>query len=104
MDGRGLWQPHDVERDGLMMRVAAEAANFEIEVTGIEGAERRRWLRWPAIAEHPLIPRFAGKPVGFLAGSGGALSRGPDGRAENGRVIWSPSGEDAPVGWASASR
>jgi hypothetical protein len=36
-----------------------------------------------AIAEHPLILRFAGKAVGFLAGSGGSFSRGADGRAEN---------------------
>ena len=31
VDGRGLWPSHDVERDGLM-RVAAEAPDFEIEV------------------------------------------------------------------------
>ena len=90
MDRRGLWPPHDVERNGLM-GVAAEAPHFEIEVAGIESiAERRRRLRRAAIAEHALVPRFAGKAVGFLAGSGGALSRGPDGRAENGRVIWYP--------------
>ena len=42
MDRRGLRSPHDVQRHGLM-RVAAEAADFEIEVTSIEGiAERRR--------------------------------------------------------------
>ena len=84
MDGRGLWAPHDVERDGLV-RVAAEAAHFEIEVTSIEGiAERRGRLRGTAIAEHPPIPRFAGEAVGFLARSGGALSRDPDRSAENG--------------------
>ena len=34
------------------MRVAAEAAHFEMEVTRIEGtAERWRRLRWVAIAE-----------------------------------------------------
>ena len=36
VDGRGLWPPNDVERDGLV-RVAAEAADFQIEVTSIEG-------------------------------------------------------------------
>jgi hypothetical protein len=51
MDRGGLWPSHDVERDGLM-RVAAEAADFEIEVTCIEGvAECRRRLRGSAIAE-----------------------------------------------------
>ena len=33
--------PHDVERDSLV-RVAAEAAHFEIEVTAIEGVAERR--------------------------------------------------------------
>jgi hypothetical protein len=57
------------------MRVAAGAADFEIEVTGIERAtERQLRLRWAAIAEHALVPCVAGKPVGFLAGSGGPLS------------------------------
>ena len=84
VDGRRLRSAHDVERDGLV-RVAAEAANFEINISGIERiAERGRRLRGAAIAEHSLSPRFAGKAVGFLAGGGGAFSRGPDGRAENG--------------------
>jgi len=83
VDGRGLGPSHDVERDGLV-RVAAEAADFEIEVTGIERiTERGRRLRGTAITEHALVPRFAGKPVSFLAGCGGAFSRRPDGRAEN---------------------
>ena len=41
VDRRGLRSPHDVERDGLV-RVAAEAAHFEIEVTAIEGVAERR--------------------------------------------------------------
>jgi hypothetical protein len=40
MDGRGLRPSHDVERHGLM-RVAAEASDFEIEVTSIEGIAER---------------------------------------------------------------
>jgi hypothetical protein len=40
MDRCGLWPSYDVERDGLM-RVAAEAADFEIEVTRIEGVAER---------------------------------------------------------------
>ena len=55
---RGLRSPRDVERDGLV-RVAAEAAHFEIEVACIEGiAERGRRLRGAAIAEHALVPRL----------------------------------------------
>jgi len=51
----------------------------------------RRWrLRRAAIAEHPLGPRVAGKAVGFLAGSGGFLSWGPDGRAEHGFAGFGP--------------
>ena len=83
MDRGGLWPSHDVERDGLV-RVAAEAADFETEVASIEGvAERRGRLRWAAIAEHTPIPRLADKAVGFLAGGSGAFSRGPDVRAEH---------------------
>ena len=85
--GRGLRSPHDVERDGLV-RVAAEAADFEIKVASIEGvAECGRWLSRTAITEHPPVPRFAGKAVGFLAGSGGSLCRGPYGRAELSRDL-----------------
>lgn len=32
-------------------------------------------------AEHPLIPRLEGQPVGFLARLGCPLRRGPDRRA-----------------------
>ena len=77
VDGRGLGPSHNVERNGLV-RVAAETADFEIEVASIERiAERRRRLRGAAIPKHALVPRFAGKAVGFPAGSGGFLSRGP---------------------------
>ena len=40
MDRRGLRSPHDVQGHGLM-RVAAEASDFEIEVTSIEGIAER---------------------------------------------------------------
>ncbi len=40
MDRRRLRPPHDVERDGLM-RIAAEAFHFEIEVTRVEPQQRR---------------------------------------------------------------
>jgi hypothetical protein len=41
MDGRGLRPAHDVEGDGLI-GVAAEAADFEIAVSGIERIAQRR--------------------------------------------------------------
>ena len=67
MDRRRLRSPHDVERDGLM-GVAAQTFHFEIAITGIERvAERGRWLRRTLKAEHALVPRLAGEPVGFLA-------------------------------------
>jgi len=84
MDRRGLRPPHDVERYRLM-GIAADTANFEIDETGIEGvAERRRWLRRTAIAEHTRVPRFGGEPVGFLARLLGPFSRGRDRTAVNG--------------------
>jgi len=44
VDGRGLGPSHNVERNGLV-RVAAETADFEIEVASVEGVtERRRRL------------------------------------------------------------
>jgi len=46
--------------------------------------ERGRLLRRTAIAEHALIPRLAGKPVGFVARGGGAFSRRLERTAENG--------------------
>ena len=83
MDRCRLRPPHDVERDGLV-RVAAKAADFEVEVARVERvAERRRRLRRTVITEHALVPSFAGKAVGFLAGSGGSLCRDPDGGAEH---------------------
>jgi hypothetical protein len=74
---RRLRSPHDVERDGLM-RVAAKALHFEIAIPGIEGiAQCRQWLRWTLEAEHPLILRLAGEPIGDLPGFRRPLCRGP---------------------------
>ena len=68
MDRRCLRSPHDVEGNGLM-RVAAKAFHFQIAEPGIDRvAQRRRWLRRTLKAEHALVPRLAGEPVGFLAG------------------------------------
>jgi hypothetical protein len=84
MDGRRLWPPHDVERHGLMC-IAAEASDFEISVTSIQGiTQGGRWLGRSLVAKHARIPRLAGKAVGFLARLGGALSRRPDRTAVNG--------------------
>jgi hypothetical protein len=84
MDRRCLRSPHDVEGNGLV-RVAAQATDFEIAVPGIEGiAERGRWLRRTLKAEHALVPRLDGQPVGFLAGFRRPLCRRPHRCAGNG--------------------
>jgi hypothetical protein len=66
---------------GGLMRVAAKAFHFEITKPGVDRvAQRRRWLRRPLNAEHALVLRLAGEPVGFLACCG-PLCRCPDRRA-----------------------
>src|SRR5438128_1020640 len=58
MDRRCLRSPHDVEGNRLV-RVAAEAADCKIAVSGIECvAQCRRWLRRTLEAEHALVPRI----------------------------------------------
>jgi hypothetical protein len=50
------------------MRVAAKAFHFEITKPGVDRvAQRRRWLRRTLKAEHALVSRLAGEPVGVLA-------------------------------------
>ena len=94
MNGRRLRSPHDVERDGLM-RVAAKAFHFEIAEPGIERiAERGRWLRRSLKAEHALVPRLDGEPVGLLACFRRPLCRCPDRRAVDGLAVCSPCRED----------
>src|SRR5262249_42936660 len=76
--GRRLRSPHDVERDGLV-RVALKTADLEVAVAGVKGiAERWRRLRRALEAEHALIRRLDGGPVGVLARGLRALSRRPD--------------------------
>ena len=54
------WFSVECERNG-MVRVGTKAPHFEIEVASIESvAERRRRLRRASIAEHALVPSFAG--------------------------------------------
>ena len=58
------------------MGVAAETADLEIDVAGIERVtERGRRLRRAAIAEHALGPGVAGELVGFPARLSRALGR-----------------------------
>jgi len=50
-----------------------------IKIPGIERiAERGRWLRRSLKAEHPLVPRLDGEPVGLLAGFGRPLCGRPN--------------------------
>jgi hypothetical protein len=79
VDRRRFRSAHDVERDRLM-RVAAKALHFEIEVTGVERiAERRGRLRGSLEAKHAFIPRFAGEPIASLRAS---AARSADARTE----------------------
>jgi hypothetical protein len=105
MDRRRLRSSHDVQGDGLM-RVAAEAFHFEIAKPGVDRvAQHRRWLRRTLKAEHALVPRLDGEPIGFLARlqwpapplRGRRLRRSSP-------VTWYPSGENAPGRPGSASR
>jgi len=83
VDRRGLRPAHDVERDSLM-RVAAKAPDFKIEIARIEGiTERRRRLRLSFVPDHPLIPRLASKAVGLFACLPGSFGRRPDRTAVN---------------------
>jgi len=84
VDWRRFRSPHDIEGNGLM-RVAAKAFHFEIAVPGIERVtERRRRLRRTLKAEHALVPRGDGEPVGFLTCFGSRLCRCPDRSAVDG--------------------
>jgi hypothetical protein len=65
--------------------IAAETADFEVAVTGIERiTERRQRLCRSFVTEHALIPCFAGQSVGLFARLGSAFSRSPDQTAVNG--------------------
>jgi len=84
MDRRRLRAANDVQGYGLM-RVATEAANFEIAKPGVERIpERGRRLRGPLEGEHPLIPSLAGQAVGLFAGFRRPLRRGPNACAVDG--------------------
>ena len=84
MDRRYLRSPRDVEGNGPVS-VAAKATDFEIAEPGVDRiAQRRRWLRRTLKAEHALVPRLDGEPVGFLACFRRPLCRCPDRSAVNG--------------------
>jgi hypothetical protein len=78
MNRRRLRSAHDVERDRLM-RVAAKAFHFEIAVTGVSASPSAGdGGAGPLEAEHALVPRIAGQPVGLLSGFRRPLCRRPD--------------------------
>ena len=74
-----------MSRATVWVGVAAKATDFEIAVPGVERiAQRRRWLRRTLKAEHALVPRLDGEPVGLLASFHRALRRCPDRSAVDG--------------------
>jgi len=78
VDRRRLRPSHDVECDGLM-GLAAQTADLQKAVAGVQHiAERRRWLRRAAEAQHALVPSLTGELVGFLPRRGRALGGDPD--------------------------
>jgi len=90
MDRRCLRSAHDIEGDGLV-GVAAQASDFEIAEPGIERvAQRRRWLRRTLKAEHAIVPRLDGEPVGFLASFRRPLCRRPHRSRKELRMICCP--------------
>jgi hypothetical protein len=61
------------------MRVAAEAADFEVAVASVQSVtEGRGRLRRTFVSEHALIPSKPGELIGFLASLPGALRRCTD--------------------------
>jgi hypothetical protein len=101
VDGRRLGAPNDVQRHRLM-RIAAEAFDFEIEIASVQRVtQRRRRLGRSLKAEHALVPSLTGEAVSLLARLRSALRR----RCRRCfPAIWFPSRENAPDWLASASR
>src|SRR5438552_2744095 len=63
MDWRRLRPTHDIQRDRLV-RLAAKAFDFEIEITSVEGvAECWRRLSGSLKAKHALVPGLAGELI-----------------------------------------
>src|SRR3982751_405095 len=84
MDWHGLRSAHNVQSYRLV-RVAAQAFHFEIAKPCVDRVTQcGRRLRRSLKAEHALVPRLDGKPVGFLACFRRALSRRPDRSAIDG--------------------
>ena len=55
MDGRGFRPADNIQRHGLV-RVAPEAANLKLEISGVQGiSECRRRLHQTLESEHALI-------------------------------------------------
>jgi AcrR family transcriptional regulator len=67
-----------VVRDKILTRIIRECRH-EAGLPVIQRvSQRRRRLRRPLIAEHPLVPGFAGELIGNLARFLGSLRRMPD--------------------------
>lgn len=65
------------------MGVAAETADLQVQVTGIQGVdEGQGGLRRAFVAHHSVVPGLAGKPVGLLPSFSGLFGGHPDRGAE----------------------
>ena len=84
VDGSGLRPANDVQRHRLV-RVAAEAANLKIKVSGIQRiAQSWRWLGGSPVPEHTLVPSHAGEPVRLLSRVLRSFRGGPNRTAVDG--------------------
>jgi hypothetical protein len=98
VDGRRLRPAHDVQCHCLV-RVAAEAADLKVEISGVQGiAEARRGLSRSFETQHALNGQLPSEP----------RPRAPPNAERNcrkcSREIWCPSRQNAPAWRRSASR
>ena len=104
VDGRRLRPAHDVQR--CLMRVTAEAADLEIEISGVQSvAEGRRGLSRSFESEHALVPGDTRQTVSVLPSLGRALRRMSNRTAVNAFARFGAhQGKNAPARRRSASR
>src|SRR5262249_33550996 len=79
VDWRCLGPANDIERHGLVS-IATEAADFEIAIACVQRvADSRRWLCWPLVAKHALVPGIACDSISIFARLRRQFGTGADG-------------------------